>query len=128
MRADVWSGSRRLHPDQLGAVRCLLLGSHRAPGKYVAVHGDCPSGLDRFVRDTCEEHGIHHLPMPAPWDALGKPAGQVRNEKMAEVALALAFCGYEIAVRCYPDKDSKGTRGMIAIAKREDLPLSVTEM
>ena len=57
-----------------------------------------------------------HLLHPADWNRLGRAAGPIRNEEMAEVSDALI---------AFWDGKSRGTKSMIEIARRKGLQVAV---
>jgi hypothetical protein len=68
-------------------------------------------GVDGLAERYAFENGIAFKPFPADWD-LGKKAGPIRNQEMAEYADRLiAF-----------DSGGKGTANMIKCAKEQGLP------
>lgn len=71
------------------------------------VSGCEPHGVDALGEAWAAERGIPVRRFPAPWKALGRRAGPVRNEAMARYAEAL------VAVW---DGHSPGTRDMIVRA------------
>ena len=80
----------------------------------------CARGVDNDAKAIL--HVDKHLPVkdfPADWDGLGKRAGYVRNEEMADYADAL------IAIW---DGDSKGTKHMIDLAEKKGLKVSVVRI
>lgn len=68
--------------------------------------GDCPTGLDHYVREWCEIEGnpvsitVHH----ANWEKFGKSAGPRRNRAMLEDAgdnaIVFAFRGGRGTASC----------------------------
>jgi len=73
-------------------------------------------GVDRFGEKYASLNGLDVEKYPADWDTYGKSAGYRRNELMATKADAL------IAVW---DGESKGTKHMIDIAKKNGLSVFV---
>lgn len=64
------------------------------PGRPTKIHvGDCPTGLDRMVRDAFVDAHVHN----ADWGKYGKGAGPKRNGEMLKAAgphsLVIAFPG-----------------------------------
>lgn len=129
-RASIYSGSRRLDWGRLGMARDQLIGAHRAPGFFIAIHGDNPGGLDAYVEHVCKQYGIPRLRMPAPWDHFQPraAAGPFRNGKMLDVLMAVQSCGFEIDAHCYPDADSTGTRDMIRSAADMRVTTHIVEL
>ena len=48
----------------------------------VIIHGACPTGVDSFVKEFCEENGIEQDPHQADWNKYGSFAGPKRNGNM----------------------------------------------
>lgn len=77
-------------------------------GFRTVIHGDCPTGVDRFVRLWCRARHVMQRPYPADWDNLGDAAGTLRNQQMIdeepEIEHALIFPGgsgtMDMARRC----------------------------
>lgn len=67
---------------------------------------------ERYARER--NYAIHSF--PAEWDRFGKAAGFVRNEEMAANADALV---------AFWDGQSRGTKHMIDIAKRNQLKVRI---
>ena len=75
-------------------------------------------GADRLGEQYANEHGYPVKQFPADWDNLGKRAGYVRNEQMAKYGdMLIAFWNNE----------SRGTKHMIDLAKRENLLVVVID-
>ena len=75
--------------------------------------GHC-SGVDRMAERYAEEHGIPLAVFPAEWERYGRAAGPLRNRHMVEQ------CDGIIALW---DGNSKGTKDLIATARKLDKPL-----
>lgn len=82
--------------------------------------GDCPTGVDNFVRKWCEQRknsnnglvvDFDFAVFDADWDGLGRPAGPIRNAKMCAAA-AKAGCNILIA---FPG--NKGTNDCVRHGK-----------
>lgn len=73
-------------------------------------------GADRLGERWAKERGIAVRRFPADWERLGKRAGYVRNEEMAEDATHLV---------AFWDGKSRGTKHMIDIARREQLAVRI---
>lgn len=48
--------------------------------------GDCPTGLDKFVRNWCDENEVSKKLFRAEWNTHGKAAGPIRNREMIGAA------------------------------------------
>jgi len=75
-------------------------------------------GADKLGERYSKEKNLPVKIFLADWATLGKRAGFVRNEEMAEYADALI---------AFWDGDSKGTKHMIDIAKEKGLSVKVVE-
>jgi len=96
------------------------------PADTVIIHGDC-SGADRLARRYAEEVARTHLPMPAPFDTLGRRAGPLRNGWMLAVANILRLCGYTPVVEAFPLPSSKGTWDCVNQAKAVGVEVKVND-
>ena len=76
-------------------------------------------GVDSLGERYAVDNSLTIQLFPAEWEKLGKPAGVIRNQKMAEYADAL------IAVR---KDNSRGTSDMIARAYQLGLKVYVMEV
>lgn len=88
--------------------------------RLTLVHGDCPTGVDSYVRLFAEGSGgrVEHEPHPADWRQ-GKYAGPRRNRHMVSLGADLCLA--------YPWGVSTGTRGCAGFAKGAGIPTLVTE-
>jgi hypothetical protein len=73
-------------------------------------------GADSLGEKYAKEKGYQIKEFPADWDTYKKRAGYIRNEEMANYA---SHC------ICFWDGQSRGTKHMIDIAKREKLNIRV---
>lgn len=84
----------------------------------VIIEGEC-RGVDTWAREWAKARQVSYLPFPADWK-LGKRAGPLRNLKMLEEGkpnLVLAF---------HDDlTKSKGTKSMITLANKKDVPVKI---
>jgi hypothetical protein len=74
------------------------------------VVGDCPTGVDHWVREWCDYGLTHGYVYRADWDGLGKAAGPERNGRMLRTEnpdLLIAF-----------DNGGPGTNDCIRQAKQ----------
>jgi len=71
--------------------------------------GDCPTGLDKIVKDLCIFHNFNIRIFKADWDKYGKAAGPIRNREMFDMT----------PYRCYlfaeNINNTKGTKNMLNI-------------
>lgn len=73
-------------------------------------------GVDQLGEAVAKSLGLPVARFPADWATLGKRAGYVRNEQMADYAQALCAIW---------DGKSAGTKNMIEIATRKGLKVHV---
>jgi hypothetical protein len=74
-----------------GLIHNALVDYTRKPDP-ILVHGDC-KGADWIARDIWKAWGLPDEPHPAPWRAMGRRAGYVRNADMVNLGadVCLAF-------------------------------------
>ena len=73
-------------------------------------------GADTLGEQYAKAHGYQIDYYPADWKKFGKAAGYLRNKQMAENADALV---------AFWDRQSRGTRHMIELAKQHGLKVRV---
>lgn len=83
--------------------------------EIVILSGGC-RGADSLGEKYASEKNYKIERHQANWGKYGKKAGPIRNEKMA------SLCDFVI---CFWDGKSKGTKNMIAFAKKYNKPLRV---
>lgn len=81
-------------------------------------------GADSLGEQLADSYGLKLTVFPAQWDTYGKAAGMIRNKEMADYATkdsdkAILFAFW--------DGQSRGTKGMIDIAKRCGMEVIVNE-
>lgn len=116
---------RRCRPDQDCPAKIDLETMHerlqRLPldKNLVIIEGEA-YGADKMARNWAIAHHISYVPYPAQWQKYGRAAGPVRNKQMLDEGkpdLVLAF---------HHDIDkSKGTKDMVAIARKAGIPVEV---
>lgn len=82
------------------------------------VSGTC-KGTDILGENYAKDNNLPIKQFPADWDKHGKKAGYIRNKEMAEYATHLISLW---------DGESKGTKMMIDLAKRNGLKVRVIEI
>jgi len=75
-------------------------------------------GADTLAREYAERHGIHVLSFPAQWDLHGKAAGPIRNIEMLKE-------GKPDYVVAFLAPNSRGTKHMIEISKKANIPVEI---
>lgn len=84
-----------------------------AKGPFVLIHGACATGADAAAHhwhDVAGQFlGVAEVTYPADWAAHGRAAGPIRNALMAKGGADL--------VLAFPLPDSRGTQGMIRLAR-----------
>lgn len=95
MRVIVTGSRAWPEPDKVARELTQLFQQH---GPFTLIHGDCATGADAAAHHWYEVAGktlgCEELRYPAAWEAYGKRAGPMRNEKMIREAgadLVLAF-------------------------------------
>ena len=81
-------------------------------------------GADSLGEQLADSYGLKLTVFPAQWNTYGKTAGMIRNKEMADYAIkdsdkAILFAFW--------DGQSRGTKGMIDIAKRCGMEMIVNE-
>ena len=81
-------------------------------------------GADSLGKQLANSYGLKLTVFPAQWDTYGKAAGMIRNKEMADYAIkdsdkAILFAFW--------NGQSRGTKGMIDIAKRCGMEVIVNE-
>lgn len=76
-------------------------------------------GADALGEHYAHEHGFAIERYPARWQIYGKAAGIRRNEEMA------AACDLVI---CFWDGESRGTKSMIAFARKHNKPIFIKDI
>lgn len=109
------AGSREFYDYRLLCATLDHLFQH-IPLQEIEIVCGKAKGADILGERYAHEHQLAIKYFPAKWKVLGKRAGYVRNEEMAEYADALV---------AFWDGKSPGTRHMIAIAKKYGLPIRV---
>jgi hypothetical protein len=108
------AGSRHFH-DQ----KTLDQAVEASGFEITCVISGAAKGVDRLGENWAQTRGIGIRSFPADWKKHGRAAGPIRNKEMAEVGEAL------IALPC---PCSRGTRGMIKLAKEHGLPVFIQEV
>lgn len=108
-------GSRDFNNFDLLKEKCdNILKKKKEAGEEIIIISGCAKGADTLGEKYAVENKYKVLKFPADWSKYGKRAGYIRNEKMAEEANAcIAFLR--------DDKECKGTRNMISIARKKNL-------
>ena len=93
----------------------LCLSNIRKENEIIILSGGA-SGADKIGERYAKENGFKVEKYPAFWKKYGKYAGPMRNKQMAEI------CDYVI---CFWNRKSKGTKSMIAFAKKYKKPIRI---
>ena len=106
------AGGRDFNDYNLLCDRCdKLLSQKQLTHNIVIVSGTC-RGADTLGEQYAHERGYNDERFPADWKNLGKVAGVIRNNQMADNADALI---------AFWDGQSRGTKNMINIAHKKNL-------
>ena len=110
MRRAIVCGGRDLGPSESARVKLrTALERHRID---VVVHGGC-RGADRIAGEVARDMGLDVDVHRAEWKRLGREAGPVRNEQMAE-------SGADV---CLAMPGGRGTESMVRIAQQWRIPV-----
>ena len=85
-------------------------------GEEIIILSGGARGADALGERYAHEHGFAIERYPARWQIYGKAAGVRRNEEMA------AACDFVI---CFWDGESRGTKSMIALARKYSKPIFI---
>ena len=96
----------------------MTLASFKKDIKIIHV-GDCKTGVDLLTVQWCENNFIPCKIFKAEWDKYRKSAGPLRNKQLIEGTNCLI---------AFPEKDSKGTRSSINIARKLGIQTIVFEV
>lgn len=116
------TGSRN-YPDPKHVHTVLnLLYIHVNPGEvFTVVHGDCPTGADKFARSWCDTRAGHPDVIeerhPADWEKHGKKAGPLRNIYMVDLGADMVIA--------FPYGESRGTRHCMQAAEAAGIPVHI---
>ena len=87
--------------------------------ELLIIHG-AAKGADTYAEQWAHKNHVATVSYPADWNANGKAAGAIRNQKMLdemEPDLVMAF----------PTRHSKGTWDMVRRAQKQDVDVIITE-
>jgi len=89
--------------------------------KDVEIISGTAKGADSLGEQFANKYGLKLTKFPADWNQYGKSAGYIRNEEMAKYAkkdgILFAFW----------DNSSKGTKHMISIASKYNIPTYIVQ-
>lgn len=121
MRIIVTGSRSYSHPERVHLVlKGVTQGLIDSGETVTLVHGDCPTGADKYANDWAEgvniaagRQAVVIEKFPADWDAHGKMAGAYRNRAMADLGADVVYA--------FPEGDSRGTRGMMMECRKRNL-------
>lgn len=108
------AGSREFNDYQLLVSKLNKILINRLPD--VEIVSGTARGADKLGEQYALEYNLPIKQFPADWNTHGKKAGYLRNVEMAK---------YADACIVFWDGESKGTKHMIDIATKKELPLRV---
>jgi hypothetical protein len=111
MKVAFVTGGRDFAPTEEQESRFRVLMDHY--GIQFIVHGDCPTGADRWAKAFAADNGIWTVGVPAPWKAFGKFAGPKRNTIATHLARLLSGVGHKPVAIVFP-----GGRGTADAAQK----------
>lgn len=91
------------------------------------MHGDCPTGADRIADTVGKLSTLTVVPMPAQWEKHGRSAGPIRNARMADVAVSMRSCGWNVVVHAFMVGESRGTKNAIGQFRANGFAVNVHE-
>lgn len=120
------AGSRNFYDyDKVEDAVVSYFMSHGILKENVEIISGGARGADKLGERLAISYGLQLSLFPAKWDTYGKAAGMIRNKEMADYAIkdsekAILFAFW--------DGESRGTKGMIDIAKRCGMEVVVNEL
>lgn len=113
------AGGRNFNDDKFIYHKLDEFFKDKDTSKIEEING-CARGVDLIGACYCREHGMKVKAFPADWTRLGKKAGIIRNQQMADYAkedngVLIAFWNGK----------SRGTKNMIDTAKKEGLEVNI---
>jgi YspA, cpYpsA-related SLOG family len=114
------TGSRSWKDKKTIFKRLEKLGNHDGPDdptEITIVHGNA-KGADQLAAECAYMLGYVIEPHNADWDRYGKKAGPIRNQEMAKLGADLCIAFW--------DEQSPGTRNMLALANKYNIPCEIT--
>lgn len=119
MKKVIVSGSRNFN-DTVFIYKKLdeLLQQYKEFNEVEIVEGGC-RGVDLIAKQYAIDNNLSYKEFPADWNRYGKSAGMISNSDMAQYADALI---------AFYDGKSRGTGGMIRIAKGKGLPVHIVNI
>lgn len=109
---QIWSKHLKLLMEKMETI----LEEKRSRMIRIEIVSGCSRGADKAGEHYAQLMHFKLKKFPAMWDKYGKKAGPLRNERMAK---------YADAVVVFWDGKSRGTRHMMRMAEKYELPLRV---
>lgn len=119
------AGSRNFYDyDKVEDAVVSYFMSHGILKENVEIISGGARGADSLGEQLANSYELKLTIFPAQWDTYGKAAGMIRNQEMADYAIkdsdkAILFAFW--------DGKSRGTKGMINIAKRCGMEVIINE-
>tara|TARA_R110000764_G_scaffold211319_2_gene297384 strand:+ start:756 stop:1124 length:369 start_codon:yes stop_codon:yes gene_type:complete len=85
-------------------------------GEHIEIVSGGAKGVDSLGEKFAEEKSLELIVFPANWKKFGRAAGPKRNAQMAEYATHLLS---------FWNGESKGTKSMLTLAKKENLKVKI---
>ena len=86
------------------------------PRETIVIEGEC-RGADKMCKAVAKELGFKVIPFRAKWTTYGRAAGPIRNQLMLDEGKPDLVIAFHTNIEM-----SKGTAGMIALAKKAGVP------
>lgn len=110
------AGSRNFYDyDTVEETVISFFMSHGFPKENIEIISGGARGADKLGEQLAKSYRLKLTVFPAQWDTYGKAAGMIRNQEMANYA---AKDSNKAILFAFWDGQSRGTKGMIDIAKR----------
>ena len=93
----------------------------QARNPEVVIEGEA-RGADTMARIAAVVLGIPVLPFPAEWELHGKAAGPIRNQKMLDEGKPTEVIAFHTNIDA-----SKGTKNMVSLAAKNNVPVYIYE-
>lgn len=104
------------HWSDRGAILDRL---RRLPSDTVVIHG-AAQGADTIAGEVAVSLGFTVEPYPADWARYGRAAGPIRNAKMLQDGKPDLVIAFHADIPA-----SRGTRNMVNLARKADVPTEV---
>ena len=99
--------------------------NHDFSKKNIEIISGGAKGADKLGEQLANSYNLKLTIFPAQWNTYGKAAGMIRNKEMANYAIKNSDKAILFA---FWDGQSRGTKGMIDIAKKYEMDIIIREV